>query len=412
MFKRLRGKWRAWRRRRRAQSSKEALREFVYLDDVSVYSLLASKLGPIASEFTSTEAIGLTTESSVSAGVGVTGRAGMASSFESSSQVVRKAIVQTAFRDLMIGVGPDISFVRESSPDTAKYDELSDSIPTVELSRGRLLEAEVILEADQTYKLSTVITSVSSFINSFPGHMPAEAVAGIETGMAVNKMLEQMTLGLIPIRCRVLGARATGSEVVLTDDESVGEPLFVVGVTQAPKYWRDTRLVLFSQQRYRMLCRVASDGFVGNWKAIRGRESLGQVFLELDTSLAYFETGALHDISRGAVDQGDSRQGKVAAQSYLQEISLARNESTPPVPEGFDVSGLVETDVDLRREAFERLEETSFEGPSRDVSAVTRAGARHGAFLAETTNPTADTPVIPLQQSGCAIEVEVVAIYW
>jgi hypothetical protein len=47
--------FRQWRRRWAAKNEKGMLREFVYLDEVSVYSLIASRLGPIAAEFTDTQ---------------------------------------------------------------------------------------------------------------------------------------------------------------------------------------------------------------------------------------------------------------------------------------------------------------------------------------------------------------------
>lgn len=48
--------WYRRRRRQRAFRKHSDLREFIYLDDVSVFSLIASQLGPVATEFTNTEA--------------------------------------------------------------------------------------------------------------------------------------------------------------------------------------------------------------------------------------------------------------------------------------------------------------------------------------------------------------------
>jgi hypothetical protein len=54
--------FKAWRQRRRAapaERKQNALREFVYLDDVSVTSLLSSRLGAIPSEFTDAQSAGI-----------------------------------------------------------------------------------------------------------------------------------------------------------------------------------------------------------------------------------------------------------------------------------------------------------------------------------------------------------------
>lgn len=64
----LRERIRRWRRRRAARKERSTpLREFVYLDEVSVFSLLASRVGAIAAEFTATESTSLRNEVGTSA---------------------------------------------------------------------------------------------------------------------------------------------------------------------------------------------------------------------------------------------------------------------------------------------------------------------------------------------------------
>ena len=69
---RLRVWFRQWRRKRASKGQKTPLREFVYLDEVSVYSLNASRLGSIAAEFTETQTVSLRDEigSSLGASLG------------------------------------------------------------------------------------------------------------------------------------------------------------------------------------------------------------------------------------------------------------------------------------------------------------------------------------------------------
>ena len=86
-------RFRVWLRQRRRKlalrKNKGSLREFIYLDEVSVYSLNASRLGAIASEFTETEKASLNVGVQNSFGAGV----------DIGSQVVRKSIVQTTFKE-------------------------------------------------------------------------------------------------------------------------------------------------------------------------------------------------------------------------------------------------------------------------------------------------------------------------
>ena len=99
---------RIWFRRRRLKRAAKKqqvapLREFVYLDEVSVYSLNASRLGSIAAEFSETRSSSLQSEVGSSIGAGAEGvaKAGVNSRLLAGqareSQVVRTAIVQTVF---------------------------------------------------------------------------------------------------------------------------------------------------------------------------------------------------------------------------------------------------------------------------------------------------------------------------
>ena len=100
---------RAWLRRLKPQKAPEnltgLLREFVYLDEVSVYSILASRKGAIATEFTESQTASLNSDVGGSVGVGF---GGTKATFDSKvqaghvqgSQVLRKAIIQTSFKEL------------------------------------------------------------------------------------------------------------------------------------------------------------------------------------------------------------------------------------------------------------------------------------------------------------------------
>src|SRR5207245_9779199 len=88
-----------------ARSQKSQLREFVYLDDVSVYTLYASRMGAIATELTETQAASLRSELSGSAGINaLVGKAEVGTRLQSEdthgTQVLRKSIIQTTFKEL------------------------------------------------------------------------------------------------------------------------------------------------------------------------------------------------------------------------------------------------------------------------------------------------------------------------
>jgi hypothetical protein len=95
-------------RRSRPQDEGRSASRIIYLDEVSVYSLLTSRQGALATEYTDT--LQNTTRSEFSSKVAsdaVIARAELGGRVEASqaqtSQVVRKSTVQAAFKELIEG---------------------------------------------------------------------------------------------------------------------------------------------------------------------------------------------------------------------------------------------------------------------------------------------------------------------
>src|SRR5262245_31681899 len=96
------------RRVRAARTATAPLREFVYLDEVSVYSLLASRQGALASEYTDIRSA--TTTAEVGGGVGAAAavfkadlNSKISGSGTESVQVIRRSTIQAAFKELRDG---------------------------------------------------------------------------------------------------------------------------------------------------------------------------------------------------------------------------------------------------------------------------------------------------------------------
>ena len=98
-----------WCRRRKNrelhEDSYRERREFVYLDEVSVLSILASRTGRIATASTENQTSSQSSEVHGSLGVGLGGtKANLGTKMQTSqieaSQVSRQAIIQSSFKDL------------------------------------------------------------------------------------------------------------------------------------------------------------------------------------------------------------------------------------------------------------------------------------------------------------------------
>ena len=182
----VRGRSRNRRRRKAAAENRhEPLREFVYLDEVSVFSLLASRIGALATDFTQSESSSLTSEVKGSAGVGAPlAKANVSSAIKtgqsSGTQVMRKSTVQSTFKELYsyvrdsLVLGPPTE--DEKPPSTPRLDDLAGEagnasswvVDVAQLKRGQLLEVEVELDADESFRASTIMSTLLEFIEEVP----------------------------------------------------------------------------------------------------------------------------------------------------------------------------------------------------------------------------------------------------
>lgn len=295
----LRGWWRHWRRRQALRRPKGPLREFVYLDEVSVYSLLASQLGPIAAEFTETQTMSLQgdLEGSLAADMRVAkGEVKPRASVMHTrgSQVVKKSIVQTTFKELYEHVTGSLVMwpmaESEKPPELNGSDDLRAAgnapgregwiVDPCDLVRGRLLEAEVQLEAEELFGVSAVTSALLDIMEDSPELFGFDAQRGLVQVRAIDRVLQKLLVGLVPVR----GQATDYSVVPLEGKEWVvhrralqawkgvqvlrTRPLYLVGLADQAHFWKDVRRVLFSKGRFRVLCRVAREGLQDSWNPV------------------------------------------------------------------------------------------------------------------------------------------------
>lgn len=297
--------WRRHRRRRKRkraaeENQHEPLREFVYLDEVSVFSLLASRIGALSTDFTDSESSLLASEVRSQAGVSTpVAKAGVSGAVKASqssgTQVLRKSTVQSTFRELYGYVRDSLvmrlGIDREQPPGISSAEDLlqqakkSDGwvIEADALERGQLLEVDVALDADDTFRASTIFATLFGFIRDLPQLPDAVDREGFRDAVTGMRLLDGLLAGLVPVRGRSLDyayVSVGGHELVVHQTllDSVPEsesehviihPLYIVGVAEAELFWRDLRRVLFSGSPYRMLCRIGRDGAQRDWTPVK-----------------------------------------------------------------------------------------------------------------------------------------------
>ena len=215
-----------WFRRRKNREPNEASyrerREFVYLDEVSVLSILASRTGRIATESIESQTSSQSSEVNGSFGVGLGGtRANLGTKLQTSqveaSQVSRKAIIQSSFKDLY-DIERSALVLRPASPDhvptVGSLSGLEGLLGTPEgtgllvdpstLHRGELLEIEIELDADPIFRMATIITTFVGLMEDNEELLQNAATAQLPEIRSVARLLDSLLAGLVPIRGRLV----------------------------------------------------------------------------------------------------------------------------------------------------------------------------------------------------------------
>lgn len=260
---------RSWRVRRLVKkalenSSSSDRREFVYLDEVSVYSLIASRLGPVTAELAESQSKTLSSEAGADVELStVPVKAKVSSKIQGArtngTQVLRKATIQSTFKQLLEVEKP----VLKSPPHDygAPFPSLANLMEALSndsaeawtadpnrLRRGELIEVDVEVAVDPIYRLSAIIETMSELLDEFPTMASAGDRTQLDQARDLNRILDKFMVGLVPLKCRAVDYRCIdidGREVLVHRSVLEGLPstevphsrdVYVVGVTEVELY--------------------------------------------------------------------------------------------------------------------------------------------------------------------------------
>ena len=282
-------KVRIWRRKNPSvarpsgkASPSDSLREFAYLDEVSVQSLLVSLIGELPAEVTSLTSRSNEAEigGTIGASAPILAKAELTSRFKgsatTSNQVLSRAVAESLFKHLYELVSDRLVWPPRSKQDPQP----------ISLERGNLIEVEVQLAPDPIYGFNATMGVLTDIADDYPALVDDKTTALIitEAGL-VSKLLERLMVGLIPLKSEVDGLCAgevDGVTVAAPREffEATGvacTPISVVGVTEQAKYWRDVRRVLFSKSRFTVLGRVSRTGVQPSWTPVKLTEVMRDI---------------------------------------------------------------------------------------------------------------------------------------
>jgi hypothetical protein len=128
-----------------------------------------------------------------------------------------------------------------------------------------------------TSMVDEMVSIISENPQLFSGIVPLE----VQKIAAVNRVLDSLLVGLIPLKCRVVDYRAVdfGGRKLLVHNELLakisGGPdhgitdAYIAGVTEQRLFWKDVRRVLFSGLQFRVMCRANGNGLQETWVPVK-----------------------------------------------------------------------------------------------------------------------------------------------
>lgn len=329
LINKIKSWYRRFKRKRALKNKTAPLREFVYLDDVSVYSLISSRIGPVAVEFTETEKISLQSEanSSINTNIGIAKgevNSSILSNQTQGSQILRKSIIQTTFKDLYESELENLiisPIAQEINPpkinnveDLLAESEIENSkwiINSDKLTRGQLLEFEVELEAEEIFHVSTLVSELLDIIREEPKMFGVDPGGELLQVKSVNKMLAKLLVGLIPIKGNAFNYRVVeiDEKKLIVHKDLLTEfsesdlstfPLYVVGVAEHSLFWKDVRRVLFSNAKFKVMCRITQNSIKKSWTPVKLAHVLEPVIPDIGDQLDYMGSSAFKNMKKNS----------------------------------------------------------------------------------------------------------------
>ena len=430
------------------------LREFVYLDEVSVYSLLASLEDGIATEIMEHQSAYVDNTAGASIGTGVgQGGANIGASFRAGqshgTQIFRKSIIQTHFGRLFrlverrLALSPISDRVPGKGEDHAHAKALEDQLISMrKLRRGDLIEVELELEADPIYQMAAVVASMLEFTEYSDQILGDEISRQILQARPVSRALNGLLAGLVPIKGRLVGHKyvtTPGAEGEIRTSKrrdlelelkQFEYPLYVVGVADKDLFWKDLRRLLFSKSRFRAFCRIEKDGIVDDWQPIKSLGALTEISDEFSRVMRRFSNLARATLS-DAKTAGRAAEGQSPSSTMWTELpslyarSLAAQNELE-VDEQVFVQIVEECDLEdewwiaesARRSRLNLLREVCDRHFGTDTSINCAARIRSEIFgsdsLANGRLPASSNGAVSSEVSSREkyLDVEFVAIYW
>jgi hypothetical protein len=421
------------------------LREFVYLDEVSVYSLTSSPDAPppvsMSEAAKSTSGEVLNTHLEVGApGLAKSGVAAELNSGRSTGlEMQRQFNIQSQFARLHRLYGRSFALTASAeTTDTKSSENLTDALKALqagrravkadELTRGTLTELRVALRAHSMFDVAVFVKAAGGLIDRHPELLQVPDLQAIRQMKEAGEFLSELMEDLVPIE----GLSTTYQLVTDPDGEAwvadiralrrtftgtvASSPLRVVGVAEHESFWKDTRRILHSDAEFDILGRISRPGLQADWSPVKLTDAIDRVAPGVGRSINE-GLNTLKQIATPTSGNVDASTALVvAAMKFLEELAAHHGVESPTLPDE-TMSSLLTFSGGLEGQltALNRVTEnfySQFERLERDaevVASIRQDAWRSVQVLTDLPGLTADAPAEP---EPLALELEFIAMYW
>lgn len=454
----LKSWWQERKQRRRNQAASDEtrrnapLREFVYLDAVSLHSLLVSQNATIPHEVS--QAISRADEAELAGKVsgkigselvGATAQGETSTRYQTSNsnsvQSSRKAVIQTLFKELRDLPLEFKLAARDKDPEPLKSTEAVTTAkgpagePGDAFRRGTLVEVEVTLAVDPVFKLGLMMNEWTGMAGDFPAMFGRGGLLGfLHDSQPVMKILDRFLAGLIPVKATATNhvvAEIDGRDYIvhraaLGDLDVKARPLHIVGVTEHLGYWRDIRRVFFSNARFTILCRVVRDGIHNKWTPVK----LADLFSDVAPDFVDTINAIRPPTAADATVSPQAQQIALGAALESYKTAILPSETTTWTETSEAAFQAVKTrlaagpaDAASQRKAFDVIRDMVVAAITEPIEGEAdlkaRRDAREAAGLelwpslgVSLTSGSTQSPKPKEEPDERMLDVEVIAIYW
>ena len=315
------------------------LREFFYLDETSVISLLASLEGEITDRLIVRESSESKSRKKSGGGINVEA---LRLSHNRESEEIERSGTETVQRSVIQSRFDELYDARKDELLIAENSDESSRLSKDHINRGDLLEIELDLTVHKSYELYKILEYITEVSEDVGDTEEFELESEYELEEMIN-FLDSLFGNRIPVEGEATNYVIDDEEIVPVDAvDDDAEPLRIVGKLDRNSLWDDPLSTLSEGESFTLFARVTTDGFNEEWHPTRLTEVLRDSFPQQAQKLNTLLEDALLEVS-----------------SDRKEINVERSWSQILM---LYVEGLREADAELSDEHVQECKDATMDG--------------------------------------------------